>query len=127
VPSNLTTATSEELQLAPGIGPVRAEKILQMRKCYGAFKSVDDLSAIRGIGSKRVEKMRKDLTIGKPAPSRPAAPDGKCLDCIVRAVYTLEVFSTIPHIFKKRLPGLPRIWGPGKQTRRRKSCQIHLH
>lgn len=64
-PVNLNTATSEELQLVPGIGPVTADKILQMRKSYGAFKSVDDLSAIRGIGPKRLEKMRKYLTVGK--------------------------------------------------------------
>jgi competence protein ComEA len=66
-PVNLNTATSEELQLVPGIVPVTAEKILQMRKSYGAFKSVDDLSAIRGIGPKRLEKMRKYLTVGKAA------------------------------------------------------------
>src|ERR1700721_4012922 len=64
-PINLNTASSEELQQVPGIGPVTAEKILQMRKSYGAFKSVDDLSAIRGIGPKRLEKMRKYLTVGK--------------------------------------------------------------
>jgi comEA protein len=68
-PVNLNTATSEELQLVPGIGPVTAEKILQMRKSYGAFKSVDDLSAIRGIGPKRLEKMRKYLTVGKATPA----------------------------------------------------------
>jgi competence protein ComEA len=59
--------------LVPGIGPVTAEKILQMRKLYGAFKSVDDLSAIRGIGPKRLEKMRKYLTVGKAtSQSKPA-------------------------------------------------------
>jgi competence protein ComEA len=73
-PVNLNTATSEELQLVPGIGPVTAEKILQMRKSYGAFKSVDDLTAIRGIGPKRLEKMRKYLTVGKAASqSKPAS------------------------------------------------------
>ncbi|MGH9741621.1 MAG: ComEA family DNA-binding protein [Candidatus Acidiferrum sp.] len=66
----MNTATSEELQLVPGIGPVTAEKILQMRKAYGPFKSVDDLRAIRGIGPKRLEKMRKYLTVSKPAPRR---------------------------------------------------------
>jgi competence ComEA-like helix-hairpin-helix protein len=65
-PVNLNTATSEQLQLVPGIGPATADKILQMRKAYGAFKSVDDLLAIRGIGPKRLEKMRKYLTVGKP-------------------------------------------------------------
>jgi competence protein ComEA len=66
-PVNLNAATSEELQQVPGIGPATAEKIVQMRKSYGAFKSVNDLLAIRGIGKKRLEKMRKYLTVGKPA------------------------------------------------------------
>ena len=66
-PINLNTATSDELQQVPGIGPVTADKILQMRKSYGAFKSVDDLLSIRGIGKKRLEKMRKYLTVSKVA------------------------------------------------------------
>jgi competence ComEA-like helix-hairpin-helix protein len=73
-PVNINTATLEELQQVPGIGPVTAEKILQMRKSYGAFKSVDDLLAIRGIGKKRLDKMRKYLTVGKPAAVSKAAP-----------------------------------------------------
>jgi len=44
-PVNINTATSEELQQVPGIGPATAQKILQMRKSYGPFKSVDDLQA----------------------------------------------------------------------------------
>jgi competence protein ComEA len=71
---NINTANSEQLQTVPGIGPATAEKILQMRKSYGAFKSVDDLLAIRGLGPKRLEKMRKYLTVGKPAATKPAAP-----------------------------------------------------
>ena len=66
-PVNLNTATSEQLQQVPGIGPVTADKILQMRKSYGAFKSVDDLLSIKGIGKKRLDKMRKYLTVGKAA------------------------------------------------------------
>ena len=66
-PVNINTATSEELQQVPGIGPATAQKILQMRKSYGPFKSVDDLLAIRGLGEKRLDKMRKYLTVGKPA------------------------------------------------------------
>ena len=52
-PVNINTADSTQLQLVPGIGPSTAEKILQMRKSYGAFKSVND------------------LTVGKAAPSAP--------------------------------------------------------
>src|SRR2546429_4730646 len=76
-PVNINTATSEELQQVPGIGPATAEKILQMRKSYGAFKSVDDLLAIRGLGPKRLEKMRKYLTVGKPAPANAGALPAK--------------------------------------------------
>ena len=64
-PVNLNTATSAELQQVPGIGPSTADKILKMRKSYGPFKSVDDLRAIKGIGPRRLEKMRKYLTVGK--------------------------------------------------------------
>ncbi|PYU09868.1 MAG: topoisomerase [Acidobacteria bacterium] len=85
-PVNINTATSEELQQVPGIGPATAQKILQMRKSYGPFKSVDDLLAIRGLGQKRLDKMRKYLTVGPPAPKKTpakwAAPgnlDGKKL------------------------------------------------
>src|SRR5216684_7860690 len=76
-PVNINTATSEELQQVPGIGPATAEKILQMRKSYGPFKSVDDLLAIRGLGKKRLDKMRKYLTVGKAAASKPTMPPAK--------------------------------------------------
>ena len=46
-PVNLKTATADELQQVPGSGPSTVQKILQARKSYGAFKSVDDLQAIR--------------------------------------------------------------------------------
>jgi comEA protein len=71
-PININTASSDELQQVPGIGPATAEKILQMRKSYGAFKSVDDLLSIKGLGKKRLEKMRKYLTVGKVAAKQPA-------------------------------------------------------
>src|SRR6266700_6049620 len=76
-PVNINTATSEELQQVPGIGPATAQKILQMRKSYGPFKSVDDLLAIRGLGQKRLDKMRKYLTVGKTNPAKTDAPSSK--------------------------------------------------
>src|SRR5271165_355097 len=72
-PINLNSASAAELQQVPGIGPSTADKILEMRKSYGAFKSVDDLLAIKGIGPKRLEKMRKYLTVGKaPQTKKPS-------------------------------------------------------
>jgi comEA protein len=80
-PVNLNTASSTQLQLVPGIGPATAEKILQMRKSYGAFKSVNDLMAIRGIGPKRLEKMRKYLTVNRPVSTNAAAKPASCSTC----------------------------------------------
>jgi competence ComEA-like helix-hairpin-helix protein len=77
-PININTANSEELQQVPGIGPATAEKILQMRKSYGSFKGVDDLLAIKGIGKKRLEKMRKYLTVSKSASVNKSVA---CPDC----------------------------------------------
>ena len=79
-PININTAGSDQLQQVPGIGPVTAQKILQMRKSYGVFKSVNDLEAIRGIGPKRLAKMRKYLTVGKPKSASPAVA-AKCSGC----------------------------------------------
>lgn len=73
-PININTASSAELQRVPGIGPVTAEKIIQMRKASGPFKSVDDLRAIKGIGPKRLAKWRPYLTVETPAPPKKATP-----------------------------------------------------
>ena len=69
-PIDINSASSVQLQEVPGIGPATAEKILAMRKSYGAFKSVDDLLSVRGIGPKRLEKMRKYLVAGHAPPGR---------------------------------------------------------
>jgi competence protein ComEA len=68
----INTANASQLELVPGIGPSTAEKILQARKSYGAFKEVDDLLAIRGIGQKRLDKMRKYLTVGNTTTAKKA-------------------------------------------------------
>src|SRR5690242_207275 len=72
-PIDINSASSVQLQEVPGIGPATAEKILAMRKSYGAFKSVDDLLSVRGLGKKRLEKMRKYLTVSKIQTSKQPA------------------------------------------------------
>jgi competence ComEA-like helix-hairpin-helix protein len=72
-PININSASSAELQMVPGIGPATAQKILQTRKAYGSFKDVNDLLAIRGIGQKRLDKMRKYLVVSKPPAARTPA------------------------------------------------------
>lgn len=61
-PVNLNTATLEQLDALPGIGPVTAQKILDYRTRKGAFSSVDDLDAIPGIGPARLEQLRGLVT-----------------------------------------------------------------
>ncbi len=62
-PLNLNTATAEELDRLPGIGPVLAKKIVDYRQKSGPFQSVDDLHAVPGIGPKRIEQIRSSVTV----------------------------------------------------------------
>jgi competence protein ComEA len=58
-PVQLSTATLEELDTLPGVGPATAQKILDYREKHGAFSSVDELDAVPGIGPKRLEQLRE--------------------------------------------------------------------
>ena len=57
-PVSLSTATAEQLDALPGIGPVTAQKIVDYRTAHGAFGSVDELDAISGIGPARLDQLR---------------------------------------------------------------------
>lgn len=61
-PVQLSTATLEQLESLPGVGPVMAQKILDYRQAHGAFQSVDELDAVPGIGPKRLDQLR-DLVV----------------------------------------------------------------
>lgn len=70
---NLNTATKEELIALPGIGPAKAQAILDYRKANGAFKSVEELKDVKGIGAKRFEKLKGELTVTPQAVRAAAA------------------------------------------------------
>jgi competence protein ComEA len=58
-PVHLNTATLEQLDALPGVGPVTAQKILDYREQNGGFASVDELDAVPGIGPARMEQLRE--------------------------------------------------------------------
>ena len=59
---SLSTATAEQLDELPGVGPVTAQKILDYRAEHGFVRSVDDLDAVPGIGPARIEQLRELVT-----------------------------------------------------------------
>lgn len=59
---SLATATVDQLDELPGIGPVTAQKIVDWRQAHGAFRSVDELDDVPGIGPARVEQLRELVT-----------------------------------------------------------------
>ena len=60
---NINTATSEQLETLPGVGPVTAQKILDWRGAQGAFSSVDELLEIDGIGDKTLAEIAPHVTL----------------------------------------------------------------
>ena len=58
---NVNTATSQELQTLRGIGPALAQRIIEYRQISGGFSTVDDLTNVKGIGEKTVEKIRDNI------------------------------------------------------------------
>src|SRR5713226_3118797 len=76
-PLDINSATAEQLQQVPGIGPKTAEAIVHMRETSGPLRRVDDLLAIRGIGKKKYRMMRPYLTVRPPAPPKTGRPPQK--------------------------------------------------
>lgn len=60
---NLNTATAQQLDGLPGVGPVLAEHILRFRDAHGSFRSVADLRQVDGIGPARYEQLKDLVTV----------------------------------------------------------------
>jgi competence protein ComEA len=59
---NINTATSQELQTLPGIGPQLAKRIIAHRQTHGPFLSADHITEVRGIGEKTFLRIRDSIT-----------------------------------------------------------------
>lgn len=60
---NINTADEEALQELPGVGPALAARIIDYRENSGAFRTVEDLMNVSGIGEKTFEKMKLKITV----------------------------------------------------------------
>lgn len=62
-PVNINTAASALLEQLPGIGPKTAQRIIEYRATHGRFGSTDELLNVKGIGPKKLEKLRPLVTV----------------------------------------------------------------
>lgn len=62
-PVNINTASKKELDALPGIGEVLAQRIIDYRSANGPFSTVDELTKVKGIGEKTLEKLKPYATV----------------------------------------------------------------
>jgi comEA protein len=60
---HLNQATAEELQALPGVGPALSERIVLYRSEHGPFRSVDQLTEVKGVGQVKLAKFKERLTV----------------------------------------------------------------
>ncbi len=68
-PIDINRASAKDLEALPGVGAATAQAIVRYREAHGPFATVDDLTGVKGIGPKTVEKLRDQVYVGeRPAP-----------------------------------------------------------
>jgi comEA protein len=60
---NLNTATTEQLQTLPGVGPATAKSIVDHRTKVGKFTKIDEIINVKGIGEKKFQKIKERLVL----------------------------------------------------------------
>jgi competence protein ComEA len=70
---NLNTATADQLMLLPGVGPSKAERVVDWRGKHGPFKRVADLRKVKGFGYKTLKKLEPNLDVKGESTLAPAS------------------------------------------------------
>ena len=65
---NLNTASASQLEGVPGIGAKMAQRIVEYRQKNGAFKKIEELMNVKGIGEKSFLKLKPHITVSAPKP-----------------------------------------------------------
>ncbi len=72
---DINSATVEQLDSLKGVGPAKAQAIVEYRTKNGPFKSVDDLEKVKGFGKKTVDGFRSEVMVGGAAPAKAEKAD----------------------------------------------------
>ncbi len=71
---NLNTATLDQLETLKGVGPAKAQAIIDYRKKNGNFKTVDELNNVPGFGDKTLAKLKPEITVSGGSAQASASP-----------------------------------------------------
>jgi competence protein ComEA len=74
---NINTATKEELDALPGIGPVKSQAIIDYRKANGPFKTPEDIMKVKGIKEGEFSKLKGEISVSGPTSAPAAAAPAK--------------------------------------------------
>ncbi|MBX3360540.1 MAG: helix-hairpin-helix domain-containing protein, partial [Phycisphaeraceae bacterium] len=72
---DLNRADLAQLELLPGVGPATAARIVAYREQIGGFRTVDELSGVRGIGPRTMERLRERVMVRAGVPVERSVPE----------------------------------------------------
>lgn len=110
---DINTATADQLEKGlKGIGPAKAAAIVKYRQEHGAFKSVDDLDKVPGVGDKTLAGVKASATVGGGTPTLPSTTSTltKKVPTVPATTPTIPTAPSVPAAMKA--PATPTVSAP---------------